>query len=617
MHPTEYLSRATARAISTLYDHSQDPQELSITPTRKEFAGDFTVVTFPLSRVARKGPEQIGQEIGDFLVREEPDVFVAFNVIKGFLNVSLSDALWKAYLKRYLEEKVFQKFPSQADTVLVEYSSPNTNKPLHLGHVRNILLGWSVSQILERVGFNVQKVQVINDRGIAICKSMLAWQKFGEGVTPETAGVKGDHLIGEYYVRFEQEFKAEYSSWQNSSRGQSCLQKAQEEKPELSEEAFFAAFKNTYFNEHSALGAEARSMLRQWEEGEPEVRQLWETMNSWVYQGFQITYDRLGVTFDRSYYESQTYLLGRDLIERGLTEGIFYRKEDGSCWIDLEEEGLDHKLVLRSDGTSVYITQDLGTAEDRYKDTGAARMIYVVADEQNYHFQVLFAIMKRLGAAYADGMSHLSYGMVELPTGRMKSREGTVVDADDLIDEVIAEARASAEERGELEDAEEVERMEIYRKIGLAALKYHMIKVHPRKKMIFDPRESVDLQGHTGPYIQNAYVRIQSIFRKAGQPDATVDVTDHILAPAEKDLIITLGEYRAVIQQAADQYDPSHIANYAYGLAKAYHKFYHEHSILHAPDEISRQFRLQLSTGVAETLFDAMHLLGIEMPQRM
>ncbi len=620
MHPIRQLKQTIIQLVKTMYNHDFNTEDLPLSPTRKEFSGDYTLVTFALTRAAKTSPDQIATDIGDRLVQDYPAIVSDYNVIKGFLNIDIQTALWVGYLEA-LSSNPLPAFPRLDERVLVEFASPNTNKPLHLGHVRNILLGWSMSKILDRAGYEVVRVQVVNDRGIAICKSMLAWQKFGGGSTPESSGIKGDHLVGDYYVRFEEEFKAEYSAWQTTPAAADLVKAAKDksdpQKPPVSEEGFFKSYKNTYFNEASTLGAEAREMLIKWEANDPDIRSLWSTMNGWVYAGFQQTYDALGVTFDKSYYESQTYLLGRDLVDKGLDKKAFYRQEDGSVWIDLTDVGLDKKILLRSDGTSVYMTQDLGTAEDRYRDFEAKRMVYVVADEQNYHFQVLFAILKRLNAPYANGLVHLSYGMVELPTGRMKSREGTVVDADDLIQEVIKEAQAGAVDRGESGDIPPEELAEVYKKIGLAALKYHIIKVNPKRKMIFDPKESVDLQGHTGPYIQNAYVRIQSIFRKAGEPTSGSSLAGYDLQSGEKELLLALSEYADHIQQAAEQYDPSHVANYAYAIAKAFHKFYHEFSVLRAESELAREARLHISSVTAQILQDAMHLLGMEMPERM
>ncbi len=617
MHPSDFLSPHLARAFSQLYQQELPLESFQLTPTRKEFVGDYTLLIFPLIKYTGKGPEPTGAEIGEWLLSNS-DSISGYNVIKGFLNLTLNPDLWHRFTEHYAWKDLVS-FPPLNERVLIEYSSPNTNKPLHLGHIRNILLGWASSRILKRVGYEVVKVQVINDRGIAICKSMLSWLKFGNGQTPETSGIKGDHFVGKYYVAFETAFREEYQTWQSSEEARALLANRTLEKDNESqgEDSFFKAYKNDYFNSYSLLGKQAREMLLAWENDEPEVRSVWNLMNGWVYSGFDKTYDRLGVNFDRVYRESETYILGNDLIDNGLEEGVFYQKVDGSVWVDLTSQGLDHKILRRSDGTSLYITQDLGTAEERYRDFHAKRMVYVVADEQNYHFQVLFAVMKLLKAPFADGMFHLSYGMVELPTGRMKSREGTVVDADDLMDEVIAEAENAALERGESHHIPIPEQKEIYRKVGLAAMKFHIIKVNPRKRMIFDPKESVDMQGHTGPYIQNAYVRIQSILQKTGHPDPDFSGNTYAFAEGERDLLVLMGEYKATIVQAADQYDPSHIANYAYTLAKAFHKFYHEFQILRAESEDARQSRLAIATATGRVLKDAMELLGIEMPERM
>ncbi|MEL6141032.1 MAG: arginine--tRNA ligase, partial [Bacteroidota bacterium] len=457
--------------------------------------------------------------------------------------------------------------------------------------------------------------QIINDRGIAICKSMLAWQRFGEGATPESTGIKPDHFVGKFYVRFEKEFRAEYKSWQESPIGQALYK--EKAKPEQSEEAFFKAYKNAYFNTHSALGQAAKEMLQKWEQGDSDTVALWKKMNNWVYEGFATTYQRLGVSFDKLYYESNTYLLGKDMIEKGIEKGVFYKKEDGSTWVDLSDAKLDQKAVLRSDGTSLYITQDLGTARLRYDDFGVDKMVYVVADEQNYHFQVLFEILKRLEEPYAEGLHHLNYGMVDLPTGRMKSREGTVVDADDLMDEVIKEARLASEERETTSELSHEEREEIIRSIGLAALKFFIVKVNPKKRMVFNPKESVDMQGQTGPYVQNAYVRTRAVHRKAGERDLSIAANYTDLQEGETSLISQLYDFPGIVQEAAENYDPSIIANYCYELAKAFHKFWHDYSILNAETEAAVAFRLALCTGVGNVLNTGMNLLGIEMPERM
>jgi len=608
------LAQRVSEGLKEQYGLEVEAGSLAFQPTRKEFEGDFTLVVFPFTRQARKKPEEIGQDLGAYLKSHLEEV-IDFNVIKGFLNLSLSDAFWIQFLSDHFNREDFGHQPSNGKKVMVEFSSPNTNKPLHLGHIRNILLGWSSSQILGAAGYEVVKVQIINDRGIAICKSMLAWQKFGEGASPESTGTKADHFVGQYYVLFEKKFQEEYKQWQESEQGQVIFR--EKAKPDQEPAAFFKAFKNTYFNEYSPLGKEAREMLLQWEASDPETVALWEKMNAWVYRGFDETYDRLGVSFDKVYYESETYLSGKDLIEEGLEKEVFYRKEDGSVWCDLEDVKLDHKLVLRSDGTSVYMTQDLGTARNRYEDYGVERMVYVVGDEQNYHFQVLFEILKKLGEPYAEGLYHLSYGMVDLPTGKMKSREGTVVDADDLIDEVEREARNNSQERDTLDGLKPEEQDEIIRQIGLAALKFFIIKVHPQKRMVFNPKESVDLQGQTGPYVQNAYVRIQSVFRNAEDPDWKAAEAYEKLEDGERELLKKAYAFERVIQEAAEELDPSTIANYCYDLAKSFHRFWHDYSILRAETDAARAFRLQLSKLVGITLRNGMNLLGIEMPDRM
>ena len=614
MHLISLIQSGVMEVVKELYGASLAPDELTISPTRKEFTGDYTLVVFPFTRFVKKKPEDIGNELGNALLGKVA-YLQGFNVIKGFLNLELSDQFWKDFLGDMYTKENFGLLPKNGHKVLVESCSPNTNKPLHLGHIRNILLGWSMYKILDAAGYDVVRVQIINDRGIAVCKSMLAWQKFGHGATPESEGAKGDHFVGDYYVRFDKEFKEEYSQWQKTPEAEEVFESKKQNSQ--SSEEFFKAYKDTYFNEHSALGREAREMLLRWEAGDPETVALWKQMNSWVYQGFDTTYQALGVEFDKFYYESDTYLLGKDTVEKGLRSGIFYRLDDGSVWIDLEDAKLDKKLVLRKDGTSVYITQDIGTAQLRYRDFGVEKMVYVVADEQNYHFQVLFEIMKRLGEPYAEGLFHLSYGMVELPTGRMKSREGTVVDADDLLAEVVREARENTLERENIAGLPETEQEEVIRKIALAALKFFLIKVHPKKRMIFDPKESVDLQGQTGPYVQNAYVRVQSVLRKIESEDLSAASAHEPLNADERDLIGQIYQFPGIIQEAAREYDPSAIANYCFTLAKSYHRFYHEHSILRAENEAARAFRLQLSMAVAHVLRNGMDLLGIDMPERM
>lgn len=618
-HINTIIQDSVIQAVHELYGQSVPASQIQITPTRKEFEGNYTVVTFPFTKLAGKKPEEVGEELGNFLLAQVPEI-KAFNVIKGFLNLSVSDRYWINFLEDIYSETNFGQHDPNGGKVLVEFSSPNTNKPLHLGHIRNILLGWSCYKILQAAGYEVNRVQIVNDRGIAICKSMLAWQKFGNGATPESTGVKSDHFVGDYYVLLEQKFKDEYKVWQQTEDAKTIFENRK--KPELTEPEFFKEYKNTYFNEYSQLGREAREMLLRWEAGDAETVALWKQMNGWVYAGFEETYHKLGVEFDKLYYESNTYLLGKDIVEDGLARGVFYQKPDSSIWIDLTESKLDHKLVLRSDGTSVYMTQDLGTARLRYEDFEMNKAVYVVADEQNYHFQVLFEILKRLGEPYAKGLHHLSYGMVDLPTGKMKSREGTVVDADDLVAEVIAEARENSQERDSLSELSTGEQEEILRKIGLAALKFFIVRVSPQKRMVFDPKESVDMQGQTGPYVQNAYVRIQSVLRKADMEGwdnerLSVSAAYQKVETDEKDLIAQLYTFPNLIKEAASEYDPSTIANFCYTLAKSYHKFYHDYSILRADTEETVAFRLKLCQAIANVLRFGMDLLGIEMPEKM
>ena len=610
----QLIQEKVSEAVQELYQTSFPAANVPVNTTRKEFEGDYTVVVFPFTKAARKGPEAIAQELGEFL-QEAVTEIEDFNVVKGFLNLVVSDDYWKNFLLGIATEEEYGRQPSNGQKVLVEFSSPNPNKPLHLGHIRNILLGWSTAQIMDAVGYDVKKIQIINDRGIAICKSMLAWQKYGKGTTPISTTTKPDHFVGKYYVLFEQHFQEEYKEWQASSEGQAVYE--DKKKPEEEAATFFKRYKNQYFNNYSQLGKEARDLLLAWEAGDEQAVELWKKMNNWVYAGFDITYEQLGVEFDKLYYESETYLLGKELVDTGLEKGVFYTCEDGSVEADLSDAKLDKKKVLRSDGTSLYVTQDLGTAHQRYEDFGAEKMVYVVADEQNYHFQVLFELLKRLEEPYADGLYHLSYGMVDLPSGKMKSREGTVVDADDLIAEVVEEVRVNSAERDTLSDLSEEEKATIMHQVGLAALKFFITKVHPKKRMTFDPKESVDLQGQTGPYIQNAYVRTQSVFRKADAADPAQAAQYTTLEPAEKDLIHSLFTFPEVIQEAAKEYDPSTIAQYCYNLAKQFHKFWHDVSILSADTEPAKHFRLMLCQSVANSLKFGMKLLGIEMPSRM
>ena len=581
-------------ALKTLYDHDVKTDDVNTSITRKDFEGDFSIVVFPYVKVAKKKPEAVANEIGEFL-RDNLKVVKDFNVVKGFVNLIVVDDYWKEFVDEHYESNTYGQLAPKDEKVMVEFSSPNTNKPLHLGHIRNNLLGWSVCKILQRAGYEVVKANLVNDRGIHICKSMLAWQKFGDGETPESTGIKGDHIVGKYYVEFDKHFKAEFKEYDEKT------------------DEFLD--KNKYFNEQSKLGKEVKEMLLKWEEADPEIRALWKKMNTWVLDGHNETYDKLGIEFDKFYFESFTYSLGKDIIEQGVEKKVFYKLIDNSVWIDLEDMNLDKKLVLRSDGTSVYMTQDIGTARLKHEDFGIDKSVYVVADEQNYHFQVLFEILKRLEEPYADGLHHLSYGMVNLPSGRMKSREGTVVDADDLIEEVIAEAKKGAEEKGGIEGIPAEEKDEIVRRIGLGALKYFLLKVNPKKSMIFNPEESVDFQGQTGPFIQYAYVRANSIFRKF--ESELTDASYDNIKEQERDLIIAVNEFPSIVDSAARNYDPSEVANYCYDLAKKFHKFIHDLSILRAESEGAKVFRIKLSMFVSNVLEQGMDLLGIQMPERM
>ncbi len=615
------IQKSVIEAVKSLYGVEIAEKDVLIAPTRKDFEGDYTITVFAFSKAAKKSPVQTGEEIGNFIKENAPQID-RFNVIQGFLNLVVSDAYWIDFLSNAQNDAQYGQLLPKNERVMVEYSSPNTNKPLHLGHIRNILLGWSTSKVLAAAGYDVVRTKVVNDRGIAICKSMLAWLLFGEGKTPQSEDIKGDHFVGYYYVQFEKEFQMEYKGWQSTDFALECVYDVKKKEGQSIDE-FFKEYKNEYFNKYSELGAKAREMLLKWESGDAETVALWERMNGWVYEGFNETYKKLGVSFDKIYYESNTYMLGKDIIEDGLKSNVFYQKPDTSVWIDLTDVKLDHKLVLRSDGTSVYITQDIGMARLRDKEWHCQKVVYVVADEQNYHFQVLFEIMKKLGEPYANGLHHLSYGMVDLPTGKMKSREGTVVDADDLIAEVIQEAANNSAERGEVADFTMEEKAEINRRVGMAALKYHIVKVNPKKRMVFDPQESVDLQGQTGPYIQYSYVRINGVLKKAEKEGLNLKqaVPYETLEPQEKDLIFKIYEYPKAIEEAAATYDPSVIANYCYDLAKSFHKFWHDLSIFNADPEKSGEgvkiFRLQLSQMVGHVLKHGMDLLGIEMPERM
>lgn len=616
MNIVNIIQNAVKQAVLELYSVEITANEVICNTTRKEFEGDYTVTVFSFAKTARKAPPAVGQELGTYLAEKVPTIS-KFNVIQGFLNLSVSNEFWTNFVAETANNEHFGQLPSKDTRVMIEYSSPNTNKPLHLGHIRNILLGWSCSKILESAGYDVIRTKVVNDRGIAICKSMLAWQLWGNGETPLVSHTKGDHFVGDYYVLFEKNFKEEYSGWQGTDFALETIYESKKKAGQTPDE-FFKDYKNEYFNNYSDLGKQAREMLLRWEANNTDTRALWKQMNGWVYEGFNETYAKLGVHFDKIYYESDQYALGRDIIEDGLLKGVFYQKPDSSVWIDLTDVKLDHKLVLRSDGTSVYITQDIAMARLRENDFHARKVGYVVADEQNYHFQVLFEILKKLGEPYSDGLFHLSYGMVELPSGKMKSREGTVVDADDLIAEVISEAKNAASESNSLDNFSADEKAEIIRKIGLAALKYHIVKVNPKKKMVFDPKESVDLQGHTGPYIQYAYVRAKSVEAMATNAGVDFSITElpTELHETEKSLAISLYEFPKTIEEAAAQYDPSVLANYLYEIAKGFSKFWHDVPVLKA-EPVEKIFRLKLAKIVAQTLKHGMDLLGVEMPERM
>lgn len=587
-----FINEAAVKAVKHLYNTDITTAEVNLQETRKEFEGQVTIVTFPFTKFSRKSPEQTGTEIGEFLKNEVKEI-AGFNVIKGFLNISIADSYWLSQLYSDILPADLSTSKPNGKKVMVEYSSPNTNKPLHLGHVRNNLLGFSVAQILEGAGYEVIKANLVNDRGIHICKSMLAWQLFGNGETPESTGEKGDHLVGKYYVIFDKEYKKEIDFLK--SEGQT------------EEEA----------KKNAPLIKQAQEMLQKWEAGDEEVINLWKTMNTWVYDGFGKTYHALGVDFDKFYYESDTYLLGKDIVEEGLAKGVFFEKEDGSVWIDLTADGLDQKLVRRSDGTSVYMTQDLGTAQLKYNDFHMDESIYVVGNEQDYHFKVLFLILQKLGKSWAKGLYHLSYGMVDLPSGKMKSREGTVVDADDLIAEMEATAKKQTEQLGKVDDFSEEEKQELYHTIGMGALKYFLLKVDPKKRLLFDPNESVDFQGHTGPFIQYTHARIKSVLSRADVDFSENTTSATELAPVERDLIVILSQYTAVVNDAAANFSPAVVANYVYELAKAYNKFYHEKSILQAEDNELKKFRLQLSAASAKIISKGMNLLGIDVPERM
>jgi arginyl-tRNA synthetase len=581
----------TAKAIEDIYKIPAFADDITVSQTKPEFEGDYTIVLFSLVKSLKQSPDKIGNEIGNYLLTNNKELFLSFNIIKGFLNLVVTDE----YFTGILTSQSFEGYHVSVDgrkKIMVEYSSPNTNKPLHLGHLRNNFLGWSIAEILKQSGNVIMKTCIVNDRGIHICKSMIAWELFSEGATPESTSIKGDHFVGDYYVRFNDEYKKEVSELVESG-----MTKEQAEK-------------------EAPIMQKTQQMLVDWENGKPEVKELWKKMNAWVYKGFDETYNVIGSDFDKTYYESETYLLGRKFVDIGLQRGVFFQKDDGSVWIDLTKEGLDEKLVLRKDGTSVYITQDLGLAHQKYEEFGYDQSIYVIADEQNYHMKVLKLILQKLEMPYADGIFHLSYGMVELPQGRMKSREGTVVDADDLVNEMIAIAAKHTSESGKVKDFTEEELKELYDIIALGALKFFLLRVDPKKKMIFNPEESIDFHGFTGPFVQYTHARIKSILRKAGgvgdQP-----VPKYGLLKLEKDLLVMLEQYPVIMEDAAKEYNPSVLAVFAFNLAKTFNSFYTEHSVMNAESEEKKALRLKLSERTADTIKHAMSLLGIRVPERM
>lgn len=601
----QQLNNAVIEAVKALYGQDITPEQVTLQKTKKEFEGHLTLVVFPFLRMSRKKPEDTATEIGQW-IQNHTELIASFNVVKGFLNLVIAPAQWVALLDDINANSNYGITKPNADSplVMIEYSSPNTNKPLHLGHVRNNLLGWALANVVEANGNRVVKTNIVNDRGIHICKSMLAWLKYGNGETPETSGKKGDHLIGDYYVAFDKHYRAEVKELQAQYEAEGLGADEAKEKAE----------------KEAPLIKEAHAMLVKWEAGDPEVRALWRKMNEWVYAGFDETYKALGVGFDKIYYESDTYLVGKQAVEEGLKKGLFFRKEDGSVWADLTKDGLDEKLLLRADGTSVYMTQDIGTAKLRFQDFPIDKMIYVVGNEQNYHFQVLSILLDRLGFEWGKSLVHFSYGMVELPNGKMKSREGTVVDADDLVAGMISQARQTVDEAGKFDDMTEEEKDEVARIVGMGALKYFLLKVDARKNMLFNPEESIDFNGNTGPFIQYTYARIRSILRKAADAGTKVPAqlpADVELSTKEEEIVQHIADFAAVVRQAGTEYQPAAVANYCYDLVKEYNQFYHDFSILREEDKKKQTFRLTLSANVAKVIRLGMGLLGIEMPERM
>lgn len=649
MSITDQIKQAAAAALKELYQFEIAESAITINATKPEFSGDYTIVLFGFVKQMKKSPDELGEQLGSYLVKNHTDLFTGFNVIKGFLNLEVSAQFWVDFLRREYNNASFGIQPATGNKVMVEYSSPNTNKPLHLGHLRNNFLGWSIAAILEANGNEVVKTCVVNDRGIHICKSMIAWQLFANGATPASTGKKGDHFVGDYYVKFSNELKAQSKVLTEAIAAQDLSAFSEEEKAKIAKHqakvtelegilqqvpadqmakkgASLTAKIETEKEEIKDIAENAtpimkatKQMLLDWENSVPEVIELWKTMNSWVYEGFNATYERIGSDFQKVYYESNTYLLGKDLVEEGLKKGVFFQKEDSSVWIDLTADGLDEKLVRRKDGTSVYITQDIGLAELKQKEYGAEQSIYVVGDEQNYHFKVLKLICQKLGLPSADGIYHLSYGMVELPTGKMKSREGTVVDADDLVASIVADAegitRAKLEETGKIADFSTEELITLFDMIGLAALKFFLLRVDPKNRMVFDPKESLELHGFTGPFVQYSHARIKSIFRTLGVATGAVNQPD--LLPNEKAVIVHLEQFPVILAEAAEGYDPSKVAIYVFNLAQTYNTFYNAHKIKDAESEEKRELRLKISQLAAHTIKNSMQLLGIQVPERM
>ncbi|MEI9945475.1 MAG: arginine--tRNA ligase [Chitinophagaceae bacterium] len=591
------LKAKVVTALQELYKQDVKPADLTINITKPEFEGDYTLVLFSFVKQLKLSPEKLGNEIGDYLSRNNADLISGHNIIKGFLNLTITDSYWVNFLESSSANKQLGQQPPNGKKVMVEYSSPNTNKPLHLGHLRNIFLGWSVAQMLKASGYDVIKSCIVNDRGIHICKSMIAWQLFADGATPQSTHTKGDHFVGEYYVKFNDEYKRQV------------------------EELIAGGMKKEDAEKEAPIMKGTQQMLLDWENGKPEVIALWEKMNSWVYEGFDVTYKRIGADFQKMYYESNTYLLGKEFVEEGLQKGVFYKREDGSVWIDLTKEGLDEKLVLRKDGTSVYMTQDLGLAQQKYEEFKYDQSIYVIADEQNYHMKVLKLILQKLGKPYADGIYHLSYGMVELPSGRMKSREGTVVDADEMVEEMVNVAKNKTEELGKVKDFTEMELKELYDTIALGALKFFLLRVDPKKKMIFNPEESIDFHGFTGPFVQYTHARIKSILKKEADSNGKSIIGDkqnsYSLLKLEKELIVLLEQYETILEQALTEHNPSILAIYIFDVAKKFNTFYTEHSVMNAESEEKKQLRLQICALTAGTIAAAMNLLGIRVPERM